>query len=70
MKVPFVNLDIMHREVRTEIMQTIQKVYDGNWYIYGPEVKKFEREYAEYVGVKHCVGSGNGLNALVLILKE
>lgn len=69
MKVPFVNLDIMHREVRTEIMQTIQKVYDGNWYIYGPEVKKFEREYAEYVGVKHCVGCGNGLNALFLILK-
>lgn len=69
MKVPFVSFDIMHQEIKTEIIQKMQKVYDGNQFIYGPELDKFEREYAEYLGAKYCVGCGNGLNALFLILK-
>lgn len=69
MKVPFVSCDIMHQEIKEEIMQKLQKVYNGNQFINGPEVEQFEKEYAEYLGVKYCVGCGNGLNALFLILK-
>ena len=41
---------------------------DSGWYILGGEVESFEREFAGYVGAKHCVGVGNGLEALQLIL--
>src|SRR5690349_3165355 len=39
------------------------------WYILGQEVELFEREFAAYCGVKHCVGVGNGLEALHLVLR-
>jgi dTDP-4-amino-4,6-dideoxygalactose transaminase len=39
------------------------------WYVLGREVETFEREFADYCGVKHCVGVGNGLEALHLILR-
>src|SRR5271156_5998285 len=39
------------------------------WYILGKEVEAFEREFAEYCGAKHCIGVGNGLEALHLILR-
>src|SRR5271170_2057222 len=39
------------------------------WYILGKEVEAFEREFADYCGVKYCVGVGNGLEALHLILR-
>lgn len=69
MKVPFVKLEIMHQEIETEIFHKLRKIYDENQFICGPEVEKFEREYAEYLGTRYCVGCGNGLNALYLILK-
>lgn len=42
---------------------------DSGWYVLGKEVEAFEREYAAYCGTRHCVGVGNGLEALVLILR-
>src|SRR4051794_46262 len=42
---------------------------ESGWYILGPEVEAFEREFADYCGVAHCVGVGNGLDALILILR-
>jgi dTDP-4-amino-4,6-dideoxygalactose transaminase len=41
----------------------------SGWYILGEEVEAFEHEFAAYIGVKHCVGVGNGLDALFLCLK-
>ena len=41
----------------------------SGWYIGGPEVEAFEAEWADYCGAKHCVGVGNGLDALVLALR-
>lgn len=46
----------------------IQRVLDSGWYLHGPEVEAFEREFAEYIGCLHCVGVGNGLDALTLSL--
>ncbi len=42
---------------------------ESGWYILGEEIEAFEREFALYCGAKHCVGVGNGLDALILILR-
>lgn len=68
-KVPFVSLEPMHREVKDEIMTKIEAVYDLNNFILGKEVAAFEQEFAAYCGAKYCIGCGNGLDALYLILK-
>lgn len=50
-------------------MEATQKVLDSGWYLLGPELEAFEREYAEYLQAKFCVGVGNGLDALTLIYR-
>lgn len=69
MKVPFVSFEPMHKEIKKEIIIKFKEVYERNWFIQGEEVKKFEREFAEFCGTKYCIGCGNGLDALYLILK-
>lgn len=69
MKVPFVDLRPIHDEVRHELDDAYGRVIDSSWFILGPEVDNFEAAFAEYVSVKHCIGVGNGLDALHLILK-
>lgn len=68
-KVPFLNMQAPYRELQAELDSAWHRVMDSGWYILGAEVEAFEREFAEYVGVKHCVGVGNGLDALHLILR-
>lgn len=62
------DLRYIHNEIREEVQMAVQKVVDNNWFIMGEELDAFEREYAAYCGVKHCIGVGNGLDALHLIL--
>lgn len=69
MKIPFVSFETMHNEINNEILVGFENVYKKNWFIKGEEVKKFEKEFAEYCGAKYAVGCGNGLDALYLILK-
>lgn len=69
MKVPFVSFEAMHNEIRTQIDDAFQSVMDSNYFIQGQACTKFEKEFAEYCGVKYCIGVGNGLDALVLILR-
>jgi dTDP-4-amino-4,6-dideoxygalactose transaminase len=57
-----------YEELKGELDQAYQRVMDSGWYILGAEVEAFEREFAAYLGAKHCVGVGNGLEALQLIL--
>jgi dTDP-4-amino-4,6-dideoxygalactose transaminase len=66
--IPFLNLEPMHNEIGNEIRCAIERVYSNNWYIMGQELELFEQEYAQYCGVKYCIGVGNGLDALQLIL--
>lgn len=68
MRVPFLDLKLSYLELKEELDAAYQRVMDSGWYILGTEVEAFEAEYAEYCGVKHCVGVGNGLDALQLIL--
>lgn len=69
MRVPFVTFKPLEKELDTELRGAFERVYENSWYIEGEEGKKFEEEFAAYCGVKHCIGCGNGLDALFLILK-
>lgn len=69
MKIPFVSFEAMHNEIHDEVVAKLAEVYENNWFIQGREVEAFEQEYADYCGVKYCVGCGNGLDALFLPLK-
>lgn len=69
MNVPFVSFIPMEREIDREIREAFKRVYNRSWYIDGEELKNFEEKFAQYCDVKYCVGVGNGLDALMLILK-
>lgn len=69
MNVPFLDVGAAYRELKTEIDAAIQRVLNRGWYILGPEVEAFEEEWAAYCEAKHCVGVGNGLDALTLALR-
>ncbi|MCY6356041.1 DegT/DnrJ/EryC1/StrS family aminotransferase [Clostridium sp. ZS2-4] len=69
MKIPFVNLRPMHEEIKSEMNQKFEKIYNKSWFILGEEVIRFEESFADYCETKYCVGCGNGLDALHLALK-
>ena len=69
MTVPFLDLKAPYVELKPELDAAYQRVMQSGWYILGEEVEAFEQEFAAYCGVKHCVGVGNGLEALHLILR-
>lgn len=69
MNVPFLDLKPAYRELQTELDAAWRRVIESGWYVLGEEVEAFEREFAAYCGAKHCVGVGNGLDALILILR-
>ncbi len=69
MIIPFSTVSVMHDEIRTELDAAYERVMNRAWYIQGEECKRFEEEYATYIGAKHCVGVGNGLDAISLILR-
>ena len=69
MKVPFVSFKPMERELDKDIRDAFDRVFTRSWYIEGVECESFEKEFAEYIGTMFCVGTGNGLDALVLALK-
>ena len=68
-RVPFLDLQRIHREIREPLEAAFLRVLDSGWFIMGPEVEAFEAEFAQYCGVQHCVGVGNGLDALHLLLQ-
>ena len=69
MKIPFLDLKAPYTELRDELDAAYRRVMDSGSYILGQELAAFEKEFAAYCGVKHCVGVGNCFDALRLILK-
>jgi dTDP-4-amino-4,6-dideoxygalactose transaminase len=69
MNIPFLDLKAPHNELRDEMREAFERVLDSGWYILGAEVNLFEREFADYCQADHCIGVGNGLDALHLILR-
>ncbi|MBO6206147.1 MAG: DegT/DnrJ/EryC1/StrS family aminotransferase [Lachnospiraceae bacterium] len=69
MKIPFVSFLPMERELDKELREAFNRVFESSWYIEGKEDETFEKAFAEYCGIKYCIGVGNGLDALMLALK-
>lgn len=67
--IPFLDLKLLNQKYEVELKKAIERVVDSGWYILGQEVEAFEREFADYCGVKHCIGVGSGLDALTLIIR-
>jgi dTDP-4-amino-4,6-dideoxygalactose transaminase len=67
--IQFLNLKKLNQPFEVAFQQKMKQFLDGGWYILGSEVKTFETNFASYCGAKHCIGVGNGLDALVLIFK-
>jgi dTDP-4-amino-4,6-dideoxygalactose transaminase len=68
-QVPFLNLKGPYLELREELDAAWRRVMESGWYLLGGELEAFEAEYAAYCDARHCVGVGNGLDALHLILR-
>jgi len=68
-KSAFLDLKSPYLELKDELDDAYQRVMQSGWYIMGQELSAFENEFAEYCDSKFCVGVGNGLDALFLILK-
>lgn len=69
MTIPFLDLGTAYRELQPEIDAAVARALASGRYIGGPEVEGFEQAWATYCGAKHCVGLGNGLDALHLALR-
>lgn len=69
MVVPFLDLSKLNQSIREPLDAAYHKVVDSGWFIMGPELEAFEAEFARYCEVKHCIGVGNGLEALHLLLR-
>lgn len=69
MKVPFVSFLPMEHELDRDLREAFERVYKRSWYIDGLEDAVFEKAFADYCGINYCVGTGNGLDALMLALK-
>lgn len=67
--IAFLDLRAINAAQSAQLQAAFARVLDSGWFVMGRELQAFEREFAEYCGAKHCVGVGNGLDALFLMLK-
>ena len=66
--VPFLDLHRQYAELKTEIDSAVERVFSSSRFILGPEVERFEEEFAAYCGVRHAIGVNSGTSALHLAL--
>ena len=69
MNIPFVDLKTQYESIKREIDNAISEVISNTAFISGPYAKSFENAFAEFCKVKHCVGVGNGTDALYIALR-
>lgn len=67
--IPFLDLKCINKQYRAELIEACTRVIDSGWYIGGNELETFEKNFAEYCGVKFVIGVANGLDALILTLR-
>lgn len=67
--VPFLDLEKAYKELQAEIESAVLASLRKAWYVLGPEVEAFEKEYSAYCGASHCIGVASGLDALHLALR-
>jgi len=69
MNVPFVSFKPLEKELDSQLHAAFERVLENSWYIGGKEDEAFEEAFAAYCDSKYCIGVGNGLDALLLVLK-
>jgi dTDP-4-amino-4,6-dideoxygalactose transaminase len=69
MPVPFIDLKRQYRLLAAEISEATREVYESCSFILGPEVERFEKDFAQFLGVEHCVGVSSGTDALHLAFR-
>ncbi|MBN1407261.1 MAG: DegT/DnrJ/EryC1/StrS family aminotransferase [Calditrichaceae bacterium] len=69
MKIPFLDLKLQYEDIKDEIDQAIAGVINKSAFIGGEYVKKFEENFAKFIGTSHCVSCANGTDALIIALK-
>ncbi len=69
LQVPFLDMKSPYLELKDELDAAYHRVMESGWYILGDEVEAFEHEFAQNCGARYCIGVGNGLEALHLILR-
>ncbi len=69
MNIPFLDLRAINARHADELKVAAARVIDSGWYVLGEEVKAFESDFATWVGSPHCVGTSDGLSALILALR-
>lgn len=69
LNIPFLDMKSPYMELREEMDAAYHRIMESGWYVLGEEVEFFEEEFSRYCGAKYCVGVGNGLEALHLILR-
>lgn len=67
--IKFLDLKLINESYEPELSGAMKKIIQSGWYLLGEEVKTFEKNYASYIGAKHCIAVANGLDALRLILR-
>lgn len=67
--IPFLDLKAINLRQREDFHSELDSVLDSGWLILGKQTELFETEFAQYCGIKHCIGVGNGLEALHLVLR-
>jgi dTDP-4-amino-4,6-dideoxygalactose transaminase len=67
--IPFLDVRGINRRHSADFHKLLDEILEAGWFILGDQVAHFESEFAKYCGTKHCVGVGNGLDALRLVLQ-
>lgn len=67
--IKFLDLQKITAKYADEIHEAVSRVVDSGWYLQGKENETFERNYADFIGTKYCVGVANGLDALIWIFR-
>lgn len=68
-EIPFIDIKAQNRPIWKELHAAVDAVVSEAQFILGPAVERFERRFAEYVGVRHCVGLNSGTSALHMALR-
>ncbi len=69
MNIPFLSLKDVTALHGVEINEAVKRVVNGGWYLQGQENERFEKNFANYIGTKYCIGCANGLDALIWIFR-
>ncbi len=66
--VPLLDLKAQYQTIRNEVLQTVERILDSQYFILGPEVEALEREIGDYCGARYAIGVSSGTDALLAAL--